>query len=95
MYAPLQVQAFQDGKTFKVFLVNDRVTPVATTVTISVLSMDQNATSCPAAAQSATHSLGVEPFVRTDFTVPPSFASQVGGFGVLNPAAAPARFRAS
>lgn len=81
MYAPLQVQAFQDGKNFKVFLVNDRVTPIATTVTVSVLSLDQNSTSsCPAAQSgaAATHTLGVDPVAKTDFTVPPSFASQVG-----------------
>lgn len=79
MYAPLQVQAFQDGKNFKVFLVNDRVTPIATTVTISVLSLDQNSTTCPAAqSAAAAHALGVEPVAKTDFTVPPSFASQVG-----------------
>lgn len=46
MYAPLQVQAFTDGDTFKVFLVNDRVTPVATTVQVSLVPLEQTSASC-------------------------------------------------
>lgn len=75
MYAPLQVQAFQDGNKIKVFLVNDRVTPVMTTVYVSLLSLDQNSTSCP--SRRSLHSFGVSPVLNTDYQVQPSFASQV------------------
>jgi hypothetical protein len=75
MYAPLQVQAFQDGANVRVFLVNDRVTPVMTTVYVSLLSLDQNSTSCP--ANRGWHSFGVAPVLRTDYQVLPNFASEV------------------
>jgi hypothetical protein len=75
MYAPLQVQAFQDGTNVRVFLVNDRVTPVMTTVYVSLLSLEQNSTSCP--ANRGWHSFGVAPVLRTDYQVLPNFASEV------------------
>lgn len=75
MYAPLQVQAYVDGTRLRVFLVNDRVTPVLTTVYVSLLSLNQTSTTCP--TQRAWHSFGVAPVLRQDYQVQPSFASQV------------------
>lgn len=76
MFTPLQVQAFQDGSRVKVFLVNDRVTPVMTTVYVSLLSLEQNDASCESARRH-TFSAGAAPVLKQDYEVQPGFASEV------------------
>lgn len=68
MYAPLQVQVIQDGPQAKVFVVNDHMETVNTTITVNVLSLQDTAAACdaqqPAAAEFTT-------------PVPPGYADMV------------------
>jgi hypothetical protein len=69
MYAPLQVQAVQDGPYTKVFIVNDHTTPVNTTVSVRVLSLTDSADAAACAAQ--------QPNAAFTVTVAPLFAEMV------------------
>lgn len=81
MYAPMQVQAIQDGNFTKVFVVNDHTTPVTVGINMRLLSLADNSSTCQQTLQvpsnrSATIAV---PDAETTFeaTVPPGFASQV------------------
>lgn len=82
MYAPLQVQVFQDGNKVKVFLVNDHVTPVRTTMYVSLLSLDHNSTVCGPSNRPA-RSPATASVLKQDFEVPANFAAEAWSTAIL------------